>query len=50
MLDYLGGDAGVLLKRERSGVISVRSLKEAIASQTDSGLKLSEIVARGWEL
>ena len=50
MLDYLGGDAGVLLRRESSGVISVRSLKEAIASQASSGLKLSEIVARGWEV
>jgi len=50
MLDYLGGEAGVLLKRESSGAISVRPLREAIASQAGSGLKLSEIVARGWEL
>lgn len=50
LLDYLGGEAGVLLTRESSGVVSVRSLKEALASQIDSGLKISEIVARGWEL
>lgn len=50
MLDYLGSEAGVLLKRETSGVISVRSLQEAIGRQSESGLKLSEIVARGWEL
>jgi predicted ATPase len=50
MLDYLGGDAGVLLTREASGVSSVRRLSDAISAQAASGLKMSEIVARGWEL
>lgn len=50
VLDYLGGEAGVLLKREATGAISVRALREAVGSQSASGLKLSEIVARGWEL
>jgi predicted ATPase len=48
--DYLGTDAGVLLKRESAGVVTARPLKEVLASQADPALKLSEIVARGWEL
>ena len=50
ILDYFGYEAGVMLNRESLGVVSVRPLKELIADQADSGLKLSEIVARGWEL
>ena len=50
ILDYYGYEAGVMLNRESSGVVLVRPLKEVIADQGDSGLKLSEIVARGWEL
>lgn len=50
LIDYLGADAGVLLKRESSGVATARPLKEVLAPQLASGLKLSEIVARGWEL
>jgi len=49
LIDYLGGDAGVLLKRESSGVVTARPLKEVLAPQLESGLRLSEIVARGWE-
>jgi predicted ATPase len=48
LLDYFGGDAGVLLAREASGPITVRSLSESVGSQTESGLRISEIVARGW--
>ena len=47
LMDYLGGEAGVLLKRERSGGITARRLNEI---RLDTGLKLSEIIARGWEL
>lgn len=47
LMDYLGGEAGVLLKRERSGGITARRLSEF---RFDTGLKLSEIIARGWEL
>lgn len=50
LFDYLGGEAGVLLKRESSDVVTARPLKEVLASQVNSGLKLSEMVARGWEL
>lgn len=46
LIDYLGSDRGVLLKRETSGVTKVRSTHELA---TDGGLKLSEIIARGWE-
>jgi predicted ATPase len=47
LIDYLGGEAGVLLKRESSGSITTRRLSEI---PVGSGLKLSEIIARGWEL
>jgi predicted ATPase len=47
LIDYLGGEAGVLLRRESSGSITTRRLSEI---PDDAGLKLSEIIARGWEL
>jgi predicted ATPase len=47
LIDYLGSEAGVLLKRESSGSITTRRLSEI---PLDGGLKLSEIIARGWEL
>jgi len=47
LIDYLGGEAGVLLKRESSGSITTRRLSEI---PVEAGLKLSEIIARGWEL
>jgi energy-coupling factor transporter ATP-binding protein EcfA2 len=47
LIDYLGTEAGVLLKRESSGSITTRRLSEL---PLESGLKLSEVVARGWEL
>jgi len=46
LIDYLGREAGVLLKRESSGSITTRRLSEVSVS---GGLKLSEVVARGWE-
>lgn len=46
LIDYLGGEAGVLLKRESTGNITTRRLSEI---PLDAGLKLSEIIARGWE-
>jgi predicted ATPase len=45
MIDYLGADCGLLLARESSGVVKVRGLEVG----PEDGLKLSEIVARGWE-
>lgn len=47
LIDYYGGDRGILLVRETSGATAVRSLPEASES---GGLKLSELVARGWEM
>ncbi len=45
LIDYLGADRGVELRRESSGVTAVRRLKE---TAVESGIKLSEMVARGW--
>ena len=44
-IDYLGPDHGLMLRREASGVTRVRPIAE-LAS--DSGLRLSRQVARGW--
>lgn len=46
LIDYLGCDKGVVLKRESSGVTIVRPLSELAV---EGGLKLSEVIARGWE-
>ena len=46
LIDYLGSDHGVVLARESSGATTVRSTADLAA---DGGLKLSEVVARGWE-
>lgn len=46
LIDYLGGERGLLFARESSGVVRARPLKPDAA---ESGLKLSELVARGWE-
>lgn len=46
LIDYLGSDRGLLLQRGASGVVTVqRPGGKAI----EGGLKLSEVVARGWE-
>ena len=46
LIDYLGGDRGLALKRESSGVTVVRPVSEMAV---EGGLKLSESIARGWE-
>lgn len=46
LIDYLGGDCGLLLEREASGVVTVRKPERHIF---ESGLKFSELIARGWE-
>lgn len=46
LIDYLGVDRGVLLKRESSGATVVRSPNQLVV---DGGLKLSEVIARGWD-
>ena len=44
-IDYLGAEAGLVLSREASGVVTV---KEFDPDLLRDGLKLSEEVARGW--
>lgn len=46
LIDYLGGDCGLVLKRESSGATVVRPAGEWAV---DGGLRLSEVIARGWE-
>jgi len=51
LIDYLGYDSGVLLQRETSGVITVGRppATPGVGKEETVGLKLSELVARGWE-
>lgn len=44
-IDYLGAEHGVLLDRDSTGPVKVRP----IAERAGDALKLSEIIARGWE-
>lgn len=46
IIDYLGSDCGIFLAREEAGLVVVD--KPDVRDSTD-GLKLSEIIARGWE-
>ena len=46
LIDYLGSDHGILLERESSGVTVAKRLS---AMSADGGLKLSEVIARGWQ-
>ena len=46
LIDYFGGRRGRLLQREPSGDIKVGPLDAHLA---DGPLKLSEVIARGWE-
>jgi predicted ATPase len=46
LIDYLGSDRGLVLRRESSGATTVRPSREMAV---EGGLKLSEVVARGWE-
>ena len=46
LIDYLGGDRGLVLRRESSGATTVRPLREM---EIEGGMKLSEVIARGWE-
>jgi len=45
LIDYLGVESGFLLQREKSGVVIAGKPEVA---KLDSGLKLSELIARGW--
>jgi predicted ATPase len=46
LIDYLGPSHGLTLSREKSGVTRVGEL---VAGDFEGTLKLSELVARGWE-
>ncbi len=48
LIDYLGYSHGVSLSRERSGAAKWMDISE-YESPAAEGLKLSEIIARGWE-
>lgn len=48
LIDYLGRENGVLLLRETSGAIVTRRLND-VSNETDGGVELSELFARGWE-
>lgn len=45
LIDYLGPDHGQVLRRNTSGAITA----QPISKETSGGLKLSELVARGWD-
>ena len=51
LIDYLGYEHGVMLQRESSGVITVGRPQPPPGERkkVTVGLKLSELVARGWE-
>lgn len=46
LIDYLGGERGLLLGREASGVTTVKRLADVELGAT---MRLSEVIARGWE-
>lgn len=46
LIDYLGHDRGLVLARESSAVTTVRPSRDLAM---EGGLKLSEVIARGWE-
>ena len=48
MIDFLGAAHGICLHREKSGVTKLIRLSD-LALGNDDGLKLSDLVARGWE-
>lgn len=48
VVDYLGGDKGRLLRRESSGVTQADRVRTVLNGGTPNGLKLSELLARGW--
>lgn len=46
VIDYLGGDCGILLEREVTGMIRTRRLKEV---GIPDAMRLSEVLTRGWD-
>ena len=48
LIDYLGLSSGISLSREPSGVTRATRIED-LSLTTEGGLRLSEIVARGWD-
>lgn len=46
LIDHLGGSRGILFEHDESGLIHT---KKAAEIRNEANLKLSEIIARGWE-
>lgn len=46
LIDYLGGDRGLILNREVTGVTTVKKIADVALVDA---MKLSEVIARGWE-
>lgn len=51
VIDYLGPDSGIYLRRREGGGITARPLREVVAAARgeNNALRYSEILARGWE-
>ena len=50
VIDYLGVDRGILLSRDGTGSTRATALAEGLESLTQDGpLRLSQVMARGWE-
>ena len=49
LIDYLGLSSGISLSREPSGVTRATRIEDLSLTTAEGGLKLSEIVARGWD-
>ena len=50
VIDYLGGDAGMLMQRDGTGPTSAETLTDGLEAFADgSSLRLSQLMARGWE-
>ena len=51
VIDYLGADRGILLSRDGTGPTRAKVLAEGLNHLTEEGpLRLSQVMARGWEL
>lgn len=46
LIDYLGGDRGFILDREVTGVTTVKKLADV---ELGDAMRLSEVIARGWQ-
>ena len=50
IVNYLGSDQGRILRRDSSGATRADRVATVLSgAASDNGLKLSELLARGWE-